>query len=60
MAKFRVVTEKYNWTVEDNTTDDPTVFLGNCYYKSPVTGDKLIKIDDTIVFLDKIIAIERL
>ena len=59
MGRFRIMTEKYNWTVEDKDSNDVTVFLGNHFYKSPTTANNFLIIDKALISINKIIAIEE-
>lgn len=58
--RFRIITEKCSWTIEDEKINDPAIFLSEHFYKSPTTTTSFIVIEDAIINLDKIIAIERL
>lgn len=60
MARFRIITEKCNWTVEDDKINDATVFLSEHFYKSPTAAIPFIVIEDAVINLNKLIAIERL
>lgn len=60
MTRFRIITEKCNWTVEDDKINDAAVFLSEHYYKSPTTTTSFIVVENAIINLDKLVAIERL
>ena len=59
MNTFRIYTTKCNWTVKDDTIKDPVVFLSNHMYKSPASGDSFLVIDDAIISIEHIVAIEK-
>ena len=57
---FRIIAENgMRWTVVDESTKDPAVFLSQHFYESTSTKMKFIVVDDAIINLDKIVAIER-
>ena len=60
MSRFRIMTEKYNWTIDDKESNDITVFLSNHFYKSPTTTNNFLVIDKALISINKIIAIEEI
>lgn len=59
--KFRIITDKYNWTMCDDIAQDATVFLSNHLYKSPANNHNFLMTDrGSLISLDEIIAIEVL
>ena len=57
---FRIVAENgMRWTVSDKSTTDPSVFLSQHFYESTSTRMKFIVVEDAIINLDKIVAIEK-
>jgi len=57
---FRIIAENgMRWTVVDKSIKDPAVFLSQHFYESTSTKMKFIVVDDAIINLDKIVAIER-
>ena len=57
MKTFRIITDKYNWTITD-PSPDATVFISNHFYKSSTSNLNFIVIDNATIALNKIIAIE--
>ena len=58
---FRIIAENgMRWTVEtEDSIIDPAVFLSQHFYESTSTRMKFIVVEDAIINLDKIVAIER-
>ena len=57
---FRIIAENgMRWTIQDESTRDPTVFLSQHFYESSSTRMKFLVVEGAIINLDKIVAIEK-
>lgn len=59
MANFRILTSRFNWTVKDDPADEPEVFFNTHYHKTP-TGQQFLIVDNNIINVEHIIAVEKI